>query len=90
MIRSYDTSNISLHFFSPYAMVRRRTQNHIILHHHITGNSISITGDERWLDELTEKLCSGCEMDQLLALFQLNDSFVRHTKWSSLSAPVTM
>ena len=84
MIRSYDTSNISLHFFSPYAMVRRRTQNHI------TGNSISITGDERWLDELTEKLCSGCEMDQLLALFQLNDSFVRHTKWSSLSAPVPM
>lgn len=73
MIMSYNTSNISLHFFSAYTLIQRRSQNHIVLHHHITMDSISITGDECWLDELTEKLCSGCEMDQLLALFQLND-----------------
>jgi len=74
MIRAYDKSNISLHFFSPYVFVQRKAQNHIFIHQNITGDCISITGNEGWIDEVIESLNNGCKMERLIALFQANDS----------------
>lgn len=73
MIRGYDKANISLHFFSPYVYIRRKMQNQVVLHQNMTGDCISITGKEDWINELLKILNDGCDIEQLIALFQVND-----------------
>ena len=72
MIRAYDCSNISLHYFSPYVFIQKKSQNQIAVHHNITRDYILITGDANWLNEFITALNNGCDMERLNELVQIN------------------
>lgn len=74
MIRAYNCSNISLHYFSPYVLILKEAHNQVVIHHKITGDCILITGDTDWLSELIAELNSGCDMKRLNELVQVNSN----------------
>ena len=73
MIRTYDCSSISLHYFSPYVFVQKKAHNQVAIYHNITGDCILITGDANWLNELINALNQGCNMECLVELFKVNN-----------------